>query len=299
MAPALKFTMTTAAWGTGVRRLPGGTMGPTSIPSVTALPRDVEGAIREWWQGTKAAPAWLTLAWYDTVLRYRKSLLGPLWITLSIGIMLMGMGPLYSLIFGVPLGGYFPYVTLGIVFWRFISSTITEGCTAVTGAGRYMKQAPFPLSLFTWRLVAKNVIHAAHDILVFVPVAIYFGIAPGWHALAFVPAFALVVLTLQAAATVIGIACARFSDFTQVVMSVMQMLMFLTPVFWVPEGDVSRSRIIAYNPLYYPLELLRRPFLGQEIPPEFWVRTGVLCAAACMAALLLTALKRRQLVYWI
>jgi lipopolysaccharide transport system permease protein len=266
---------------------------------VRAQTRDFEGAAREWWEGTRAAPTWITLAWYDTVLRYRKSILGPLWITLSIGIMLMGMGPLYSLIFGVPLAGYFPYVALGVVFWRFISSTITEGCATVTGAGRYLKQSPFPLSLFTWRMVARHVIHTAHDMLVFIPVALYFGVSPGWHAVAFVPGFLLVVVTLQAAVTVIGIACARFSDFAQIVTSVMQMLMFLTPVFWVPEGDAARNRVLSYNPLYYLLELLRRPLLGQDIPPELWSRAAALCVVTCVAALVLVAMKRRQLVYWI
>jgi lipopolysaccharide transport system permease protein len=114
-----------------------------------AMRQDLEGAAREWWLGTSSAQTWLTLAWYDTVLRYRKSLLGPLWITASLGVMLLGMGPLYSLVFGVPLAAYFPYVTLGIVFWRFISTTVTEGCSVITGAARYMKQGQIPLSLFT------------------------------------------------------------------------------------------------------------------------------------------------------
>lgn len=264
-----------------------------------AMRQDLEGAAREWWLGTSSAQTWLTLAWYDTVLRYRKSLLGPLWITASLGVMLLGMGPLYSLVFGVPLAAYFPYVTLGIVFWRFISTTVTEGCSVITGAARYMKQGQIPLSLFTWRLVARHVIHTAHDMLVFVPVAIWFGIAPGWQALAFLPAFLLVTILLQATVTVIGIACARFSDLTQVVVSVMQMLMFLTPVFWLPEGGVSRSRVLSYNPLYYPLELLRRPLLGEAVPAEFWWRSAALGAAACALALVVVALKRRQLVYWV
>jgi len=269
------------------------------LPSVSAFLRDTEEAVHEWWEGTTAAHAWLTLAWYDTALRYRKSLLGPFWITLSIGIMLLGLGPLYSLIFGTPLGDYFPYVTLGIVFWRFFSATITESCTTLTGAARYLKQAQLPLSLFTWRLVARQAIAAAHDLLVFIPVAVFFGIQPGWRALEFVPALLLVVLVLQAAAIVIGIACARFGDCAQVVASMMQMAMFLTPVFWVPEGDAARSRLLTYNPVYYPLELLRRPLLGQDVPSEFWWRTIALGAAAGAAALILSALKRRQIVYWI
>ena len=268
------------------------------MPRVTHQESALQATIREWWDGTRATHVWLTLAWYDIVLRYRKSMLGPLWITLSMGILLMGMGPLYSLIFGVPLSQFFPYVTLGIVFWRFMSSTITEGCSTVTGAGKFLKQSPYPLSLFTWQMIAKHVIHTAHDALIYVPVALIWGVTPSWHTLAFIPAFLLVVLMLQGLVVTIGILCARFSDFTQIVQSVMQMMMFITPVFWLPEGDVARSRMLTYNPLYYPLELLRRPLLGEPVPAQFWVWSGALCVAACATALTLHAAKRRQLVYW-
>ncbi len=259
---------------------------------------ELRESVREWWAGTRDVHVWLTLAWYDIRLRYRKSILGPLWITMSMGILLMGMGPLYSVIFGVPLREFFPYVTLGIVFWRFMSSTITEGCNTVTGAGKFLKQSPYPLSLFTWQMVAKHVIHTAHDALIFIPVALIWGLAPSWHMLAFFPAMLLVILMLQGLAIAIGILCARFSDFTQIVQSVMQMMMFITPVFWLPEGDVTRSRMLTYNPLYYPLELLRRPLLGEPVPAQFWLWSGALCAAACTAAIALHAAKRRQLVYW-
>ena len=35
----------------------------------------------DWWEGTRRTDIWLTLAWFDIVLRYRRSMLGPLWIT--------------------------------------------------------------------------------------------------------------------------------------------------------------------------------------------------------------------------
>ena len=32
----------------------------------------------DWWSGTRTVNLWWTLAWFDTVLRYRRSMLGPL-----------------------------------------------------------------------------------------------------------------------------------------------------------------------------------------------------------------------------
>jgi lipopolysaccharide transport system permease protein len=260
---------------------------------------ELRATAREWWEGTRAADFWLTLAWYDISLRYRGSFLGPWWITLSMGIMILGLGPLYSTIFDISMSTFFPYVTLGIIFWGFISTTITDGCACIAGAGNFLKQSPFPPSAFVWRIIAKHVIFTAHHFVIFIPVAIWAGVTPNWHTLAFIPGFVIVTLTLHSLALLIGILCARFQDVTQVVTSVMQMLMFLTPVFWYPEGRVAVAKRLIYNPLYYLLELMRRPLLGEPLEPVFWIVGGSMCVACAVAALLLTAAKRRQLVYWI
>ena len=42
----------------------------------------------DWWEGTRRTDIWWTLAWFDIVLRYRRSMLGPLWLTLPIGFVL-------------------------------------------------------------------------------------------------------------------------------------------------------------------------------------------------------------------
>ena len=60
--------------------------------------------------------AW-SLAWHDIVSRYRGSMLGPFWITLSMGLMVAGIGFLYANLFKVPVNEFIPYVALGIVFW--------------------------------------------------------------------------------------------------------------------------------------------------------------------------------------
>ena len=38
---------------------------------------------------------WITLGWYDVLARYRRSTLGPVWITLSMVVTICAMGPLY------------------------------------------------------------------------------------------------------------------------------------------------------------------------------------------------------------
>jgi lipopolysaccharide transport system permease protein len=51
--------------------------------SATAHSNLHRNAWTDWWEGSRRVDIWWTLAWFDIVLRYRRSLLGPIWLTLS------------------------------------------------------------------------------------------------------------------------------------------------------------------------------------------------------------------------
>ena len=70
---------------------------------------------------------WLQLGWQDIKQRYRRSMLGPLWITIATGVMAATLGLLYSVLFKVPVEKFLPHVTVGLIMWNFISGSIKEG----------------------------------------------------------------------------------------------------------------------------------------------------------------------------
>ena len=73
------------------------------------------------------------MGWYDVRQHYRRSVLGPFWLTLSMGIMVGALGFLYGGLFGHSMQDYLPYLALGLIFWGFMASFMTEGCTVFTG----------------------------------------------------------------------------------------------------------------------------------------------------------------------
>ena len=253
----------------------------------------------DWWEGTRRTDIWLTLAWFDIMLRYRRSMLGPLWITLSMGAMIGGMGPLYSSLFGTELSKFFPHLALGIIFWGLLASMVTEGCNAFVGASNYLKQGYFPISLFVWRSMARNVIQFLHHIVLYIPVALWAGISLSWYSLLVIPAFFILLVNAHALGLALGLICTRFRDVTQIVTSVMQMLMFLTPVFWMPESLPARAQYILWNPLAQMLELLRRPLIGGVADIHNWIGILGWTALSLLASTMLFAKYRRRVVYWL
>lgn len=253
----------------------------------------------DWWAGTRQSDLWWTLAWYDVVLRYRRSTLGPLWLTISMGAMLLGMGPLYATLFHVPVSSFFPHLTLGIIFWNFFVTTLNEGCGVFITAAPYLKQSPFPLSIFVWRCVARNVVQLAHHFVLYAPVAIWGGINWSPNMLLLVPGLLVVIVNLHALCMSLGLVCARFRDVPQIVASVLQMLMFLTPVFWFPASLPDRAHFILYNPLAQLLDVVRLPLLGSSPAPGTCWFLGCFTMLNMAIAAILYRKCRHHLIYWL
>jgi lipopolysaccharide transport system permease protein len=258
-----------------------------------------EGGWADWWAGTCRVDLWSTLAWYDIVLRYRRSMLGPLWITLSMGAMLLGMGPLYAALFGVPLARFYPHLALGIIFWNFFSSTINDGCQVFISAAAYLKQGSVPRSVFVWRSLARQVLYLAHHVVLYLPVGIWAGLQPTPRMLLVLPGLLVVLVNLHALSITLGLLSARFRDVPQIVGSSLQLLMFLTPVFWFPDRLPGRAKFILYNPLAQLLDVLRLPLLGGlPAPGTVWFLLLFTILNVALAAGLYAA-KYRSVVYWV
>lgn len=108
--------------------------------------RDLEGS------GRRLGLAW-SLAWHDVVSRYRGSVLGPFWITLSMGLMVLGIGFLYANLFRIPIDEFIPFVAIGIVFFGVINGVVNEGCQTFVQASGMLSQTSLPMFVFVWRTV--------------------------------------------------------------------------------------------------------------------------------------------------
>ncbi|MFM8415209.1 MAG: ABC transporter permease [Planctomycetota bacterium] len=262
-------------------------------------PAPADTAWTDWWAGTRRFDLWSTLAWYDIVLRYRRSIIGPLWITLSMGAMLLGMGPLYAALFDVPLARFYPHLALGIIFWNFFSTTLNDGCQVFITAAAYLKQGPVPRSVFVWRSLARHLFFLAHHVVLYLPVALWSGLAWSPRMLLAIPGLLVVIVNLHALSITLGLLSARFRDVPNIVSSSLQLLMFLTPVFWFPEKLPERSRFILYNPLAQLLDVLRVPLLGGlPAPGTLWF-LGYFTTLNVAVAAYLYATCRRRVVYWV
>jgi lipopolysaccharide transport system permease protein len=241
-------------------------------------------AVKDVVEGLRLWPLARSLGWLDIRLRYRGSLLGPGWLTLSTAVMIVSLGVLYSALFNTDVHEYLPFLALSQILWAFLSTMVSEGCACFTQAESMILAVRMPLFLHALRTLVRNVLVLAHNVVVLVGVYLYFQIDPGWTALLSLPGMALWVVDMLAICLLLGAFCARFRDVGPIVGSVMQIAFFLTPVIWQPAQLGLHQWMLPFNPFFSLLEVVRAPLLGYVPSHTVWkcalLYSGILCAVS-------------------
>ena len=242
---------------------------------------------------------WSLMGWYDIKQRYRRSIIGPFWITISTGIMISAIGFMFSKIFKSPIVEFLPYFAVGQTIWLFISTQINDSCTTFVQYHSIIKQMSVPLSVHVMRKLWNNTILFAHNFLIIVIILLIFK-DNSWTVLLAVPAFILVTLLLFLISIMLGIICTRFRDITQIVAVFVQLIFFFTPILWMKTVlSGGHSWITDFNPFYHIVEIVRAPLLGTIPSPDLWFYLLGYLAAAAFLALIFLKKFRNRVAYWL
>ena len=242
---------------------------------------------------------WMTLGWLDIRQRYRRSALGPWWITLSLAITVLAMGILYAKLFKQDIHTYLPFLAVGMVFWTLISSLLTDGTKVFTEAEGIIKQIPLPFGIHVLRMLWRHLIVFFHNMIVVVVVLLVFGLFPGPNLLLFPLVVVLIGLNGYWVGLVLGILGTRFRDIAQIVVSLVQILFFITPVMWSPSNIVHRLWIMEYNPLFHLLAIARNSLSQGAVPVVSWLVVLGMTLAGWILAFWLLVRYRGRIAYWL
>jgi len=256
-------------------------------------------ALKDLIGGISSFHIWAMLGWQEIKQRYRRSTLGPLWLTLAMGIQVFAIGPLYGRLFGQDNSAYFPYLAVSLVTWYLVSNTVNELCLAFIVAEGVIKQQKLPLSIHVMRVIYRNIIIYLHNfiivclVLFFFPPQISFGILLFPLALFFflINAFWLGIL--------IGMLSARFRDVAQLVGSLMTVALFITPVMWKADMLGKKMFFANINPIFHFLEIMRQPLLGGDVPIFSWFVVIAITFLGYIVLIPVFARFRSRIAFWI
>ena len=219
----------------------------------------------------------------DVLLRYRGAMFGVLWIFLSPLIMLA----IFAFVFGQIFQSRWPQQDTGIPFWLLLYSgliafnvfaeSISRAPTSVRSYPSFVKKIIFPVNILPVVPIGSSLVHGGFNFMILIAALAWTG-----HLHAEILLFPLLATPLLLLALGFSWFLAAWGvfikDMTQIVPIFVQMLLFLSPVFYpvsaVPE--ILRP-LYQYNPLSAVIETTRAAVNGQSIEWWIWVLALVFC----------------------
>jgi ABC-type polysaccharide/polyol phosphate export permease len=254
--------------------------------------------LRDLWRGWRDyRELWVTVGLYDIRKRYRRSLIGPFWITLSLGAFILGLSFIYVPLVGGDMNSFLPFVAFGFIAWQFISQLVLDGCNVFIANGPIIQQLRAPLSIYIYQTVWRHLIILAHNLLIYVLIAVVYGIWPTWQTLLVIPGILLV--SINGMSFGIGTLCARFRDIPPIVATVTQMMFLLTPILWRPDQIPGREFLFVFNPFFYLVQVIREPLEGVSPSLFIWAVAVGLTVVGFLVSLLFFSRFRNRIVYWL
>lgn len=242
---------------------------------------------------------WMALGTLDIKQRYKRSVIGPFWITLNLAILILGIGLIYGNVLHTLHSSYIPYVAVGIIVWTFISTTIIEGASIFIVEGSLIKGATLSKIIYIFRGIWRNLWILGHNLLILLPIFFIYHLFPGVGILGAIVGLFLVTLLLAALSLLLAVIGARYRDIPPAVAGLTQLFFFGTPIIWEAKTLSAHQWIITYNPLFHVIETVRAPLLEGTIPLASFAVTAVLTLLAAGLSLVAYSGARNKIVFWL
>jgi ABC-type polysaccharide/polyol phosphate export permease len=262
--------------------------------SMSAL-EDIRGGARNW-------HVWGRMGLLDIKRRYRRTILGPFWSALTLLIFVIVIGSVGSGLLSKQSSEYLPFLVAGMVVWVMLSNIIIEaGSVFISGAG-LIRQLNFEYSMLVYALVWRNFIVFLHNMSIyFLLMLVYMPQALTLKFFLVIPALFLLMLNGLWIGLVLGIVAARFRDIQQLVQSIVQVSMFVTPLFWPPDSLAGMRRLffVTLNPLYHLLAIARDPLLDRWPSLSSYLAVLFITLLGWCLAFVLFHSFRKRIAYWL
>lgn len=254
--------------------------------------RDIADAI-------KLAPVWFHAGNIDVIWRFRRTVLGPFWHTLGLAAFVLVIGTVWSVMLRQDPVSFFRYISVSLIVWTLIATMITEGSGIIIAGQSTALSMRYPYVAFAFAHVWRALLLFAHHFVLYFAILVFTLFSPGWTVLLALPGLVLVAANGVWMSLLVGMLSLRRRDLIPAVASGMQIMMFVTPIFWPKDLLGSELAFAAdFNPFYHLVKIVRDPLLGTVPPIVTWIWVIGTLIAGSTFTLWFYGRYRNRLPYW-
>ena len=263
-------------------------------------PNDLFLALNDFIRALKNYKFWMFMGAAEIKRRYKRTVIGPFWTTLSLAIFIACMSYMLSAMWHSKTEDFLPYFCSGYICWTLMQTCIIDGCNTFINTEVFIRQINLPYSNYAFLMLWRNFIVFAHHLAILLIVLLYSKVSININFLLVIPGLMILFFTGAWLAIFLGMICARFRDIQMVIVSLLQLAMYVTPIMWRPDQLGPKGILLAkINPLSHFISIVRLPLIGQAPSLLNWSAAIIFTVIGATLTLLFFAKKYRRLVFWL
>lgn len=218
----------------------------------------------------------------EVIGRYRGSYLGIVWSFLNPLFMLTVYTFVFSVIFGIRWGSgsgskteFALILFCGLTTFNIFAECLGRAPGLVVGNANYVKKVVFPLEILPVVALGSALVQAAINTSILLAALLLLSGSLNWTVV-FVPVVLLPLLLLSVGLCWFFASLGTFlRDIGQIVGLFIQILMFMTPIFYPVTAIPQNLKWIFYfSPINYVVEDMRRVIIWGQMPNWLWLMLG-------------------------
>jgi lipopolysaccharide transport system permease protein len=186
--------------------------------------------------------------------------------------------------------------------WALIAGILNDGNMAFIASEGMIKQLPLPKIVYIVRIVWRNLIVSAHNVVILPILIVIVSGTTSWAVLLWPLGVVAAVLSLSGLALIFAIVAARYRDLPQIVNAALTVGFYITPVIWIREslGDNELVNLmVSLNPLYHILQVARLPMIGQLPSLSNWIWVFASAGLFWAVGIYLFSRFEKRIAYWV
>lgn len=243
--------------------------------------------------------ALLYFGWDDVRQQYKRTFLGPIWLTFSTCAWIFAMALVMASLFNQSIGTFLPHTAAGMFVWTFFALSILDGSTVFVYAAPMINSTRLPLFFYPLRALIRYVILYAHYLLVCVLLMVIIGHPPGIMALLAIPALLIHVITAFGIILIMGLVNTRYRDLGPIAGVMCQLTPLITPIAWQRDMLKKYTWIADANPFYHLIEIVRAPLVGQVPTTLSYTVSIATMLTAITLGLMVYRRARYHVIFWV
>jgi lipopolysaccharide transport system permease protein len=205
------------------------------------------------------------LIWRDISVRYKQTVLGPAWAVLQPLIMMV----IFTVVFGqfarIDSEG-FPYpifVFAGLIPWALFSQGMPQAAVSLINQQQMLTKVYFPRLFVPIGAASVFVVDLLISLVMYGVLMFCYGVVPSWGSLWLVFLIPLTLIATLGIGVTLAALTVFYRDFKHLVGFLVQIMMYVTPVFYPAKLVGTRWRLLlSLNPMFGIVNAYRSAILG-------------------------------------